>query len=814
MAKFHKIGTNIKSYIEDIRGYEVSSRFIPSNVYTKGSTSTQKLEILVTLHLLESFDDVYYESKSELYNGNYIVKPNTDECIIKNLIDAFDTIIKYESSLNNSDNDLERQKDFFKYKDEIDNIKSFAGSIVYFNYDKQLAQRYFDDDISSKDFKYFYIPSLNSDELISKALKIISPTTIYNYKYLDEQSNESVVSDGINEVLLLDTSASIDITSKVFRYNTLLEFFISDTDFKVPIYQRDYIWSQTSISNLFNSILEDQNAINIGTIVFHKREGAMFRDLYTIIDGQQRVTSLFIMLRAIHLIALEKSAKLESEYTFKGVRAIWNEKERIDSLLKTLNYKYFAKKNDESTIIGNSFDRIQGDDSYQAFRDLLNLTENRKSTCNNIDYNLQAIKEKLENLFIEKGADGIIEFANKLLNNVFVTVNIDKQTDELHLFEILNTTSVELSTLDLMKSYYISLIKDDQIEKHENEIQSLFYEKIMSKIITNKLGIDEFIRVILRYNLQYSKNYRTLFDNFKIENSYTRGSYNFEEVKNLILVLEEYLDIYLYIKKIQISSKFKQYKLEDFLDTLNRDIYYPILMHFIKLIENDKVNYNNARECLFEIEKFEIIFQICNYRGQSLSVQTDNVLKEIKEYEGDIDNIKIRDILNNIPIFSTSLNISKNNFRSRILEMDFSQKLATKVLSRIVHYKKNMHKITIMDTDFVDVVDQVSAEHIFPKDPLKWGKKKSDYVDLYQKIGNYAVINKKDNSKLSNKPFYQKMEHLNKLTYLSSDLTLNNDKNDNGFEVLSLDHWDKKEIIQRSEYLTVLCTEIWIGNDE
>ena len=60
----------------------------------------------------------------------------------------------------------------------------------------------------------------------------------------------------------------------------------------VPIFQRNYAWSKREIEQLLNDILSSEDKYFLGSLIVHKNED----DLYEVIDGQQRLTTLYILL--------------------------------------------------------------------------------------------------------------------------------------------------------------------------------------------------------------------------------------------------------------------------------------------------------------------------------------------------------------------------------------------------------------------------------------------------------------------------------------------------------------------------------------
>ena len=67
--------------------------------------------------------------------------------------------------------------------------------------------------------------------------------------------------------------------------------------YKIPIYQRNYAWEREEIYALIKDVYDSlkKSVYYIGTLVTYKRD----ENIYEIIDGQQRLTTIYIILKAL-----------------------------------------------------------------------------------------------------------------------------------------------------------------------------------------------------------------------------------------------------------------------------------------------------------------------------------------------------------------------------------------------------------------------------------------------------------------------------------------------------------------------------------
>ena len=158
--------------------------------------------------------------------------------------------------------------------------------------------------------------------------------------------------------------------------NTTIHKYLNEEGvFNIPVYQRNYEWKKIQCEKLFydiENILNNDGEINhfLGTIVSVEQTNNRKIDEKIIIDGQQRIISLMLLIKAIHDILDDKNTKKilmedylinrnyskETGYYYK-LKPIENDRKSYNNLLE--NEGYF----DNSNIFEN----------YKKFYDLVKL---------------------------------------------------------------------------------------------------------------------------------------------------------------------------------------------------------------------------------------------------------------------------------------------------------------------------------------------------------------------------------------------------------------------------------------------------------
>lgn len=177
----------------------------------------------------------------------------------------------------------------------------------------------------------------------------------------------------------------------------------------IPLYQRDYAWEEKQIIQLIEDIDDvnlDENYY-IGSLIVACHDG-----LYEVVDGQQRLTTLFLLLSYLGLNtgneeALFFSCRDKSNYTLRHIKQI----------LADERDKYDAEHLQQNIISG-----------------------------------LNIIKENIEKFTDEHR----IAFVEKLKNVVIYRIEVPEHTDLNHYFEIMNTRGEQLEQSDVLKARLMS----------------------------------------------------------------------------------------------------------------------------------------------------------------------------------------------------------------------------------------------------------------------------------------------------------------------------------------------------------------------
>ena len=528
--------------------------------------------------------------------------------------------------------------------------------------------------------------------------------------------------------------------------------------FNIPVYQRNYDWQEENCKKLFTdieNIIKHNEEIEhfLGTVVYVLTKIERDYEEYVLIDGQQRITSISLLLKALH-------EKIISEDTKES---IWEQ------------YLINKKSPDNIRI---RLKPIESDSvSYKQLID-----NNDDSLNSNVCRNYKIFKELLENSHYS--AEQIYSALYKI-ELVTIKLEKDKKSENPQLiFESLNSTGLSLTQADLIRNY---LLMNSEYEK-----QTVLYKNFWLKIeieLTNK-KISDFIRDFLTMKTGKIANKNKVYDDFK-EYMRIQKELNEEAVLEELVTYSKYYNWFLNANSNneKINEKLKHFKY------LKNTTVYPLLLsifedtYYYKKLDEDK---------LLKIIDLLIsyIFRrtICGYKTSSINKVFASIPKKILENQNE------KDIYFKI----------EKNLMERRLETIFPRDEEFKVNFIKYNFEKNkeLFKYTLKELEqkvsnnVINDTSNLNIEYIMPENlnsewKLELGEKKFEntHLEYLGTIGNSSLI---ENDLLRyNKNFKTKKEF-----YQKSNIEIT--RNINNYQV-----WTDNEIKNRAEQLYEKSKEIW-----
>ena len=236
--------------------------------------------------------------------------------------------------------------------------------------------------------------------------------------------------------------------------------------FIIPEYQRPYAWTSEQVETLFEDIWEFATTIGgldrngsyfLGSIVSFENENGE----QEIIDGQQRITSLFLLLRAIYT-KLIKGDDAQTDAAQNFIRqiepAIW----RTDNRTGKVDYNNILLT---SRVVDNAGNEI--------LRNILKDGIANPNTNDNYSKNY-LLFQKLYDEHCKKSPLKVYDFIYALLNQaILLPICADSQDTALTIFSTLNNRGLPLSDADIFKAKIYNNLKDDEKEEFISQWKAL-----------------------------------------------------------------------------------------------------------------------------------------------------------------------------------------------------------------------------------------------------------------------------------------------------------------------------------------------------
>ncbi len=536
----------------------------------------------------------------------------------------------------------------------------------------------------------------------------------------------------------------------------LQSFLEGKKQYVVPLFQRSYTWKKDRWSDLWEDLMGLYHSAEsrehfIGSIVtlpLETNPAGVLKSL--LIDGQQRITTLLLLLSAIRDLS-------------KRTKEAQNLAQDIDE--SYLSNKFVSNEEDRYKVLPTALDR---DEFASAMRGEPLTNAHRIHQCKS--WFLETLLRGDE----EGKPFDLSKFRNQIVSRLaLVSISLARDENPYLIFETLNARGTPLTQGDLIRNFVFMNIKDEKQQRNAYNGTWLPMEMELGDGLTN------FLRHFLLMEggeIRSREVYVTTKERYSGKTS--------EEFVQLIDKLSTHAGYY---EKLLDPSKESEQSLSARLERL-RDwdvtTAYPLLLRLYELHSKGEMTTGEFVKALSFIESYLVRRIVLNYSGRSLnryfpaiskSMDKHNVLGSLAEglrnYGWPEDAAFIQGLKTNQLYFGAGV-------RNILFRLEESY----------------LHKEPA-------VLDNVSVEHIMPQTLNDdWIKELGDsheeiHPTWLHTLGNLTLS--AYNPELSNKSFAQKRE-----TYIASNLELNK-------YVSKFDKWNQESIQQRAQLLADRALIVW-----
>ena len=499
--------------------------------------------------------------------------------------------------------------------------------------------------------------------------------------------------------------------------------------FAIPEYQRPYAWTTDQIQTLFDDLVEytsgeeKDSTYFLGTIVAYEND----ENEQEIIDGQQRITSLFLLLRALYSKLSSMSETLQSKNFMRQIEAaMWEQ----DELTAEVDF--------EKVLIVS---RVVGEEENNIFTNILVTGETEKGRKDTYSENYKLFVELIED-YASKEPELFYWFIQNVLNRaILLPITADSQDTALTIFSTLNDRGLALSDADIFKAKIYNYIDNSQKKDFIEEW------KLIDESASNA---NESIQKLFYYYMFYlraKENDRNTttpgIRKYYSQNQFEK-LYQSDLLTNLRLLVSLWTVINnrIVVEGENWSENKEILKVLDSLSSYPNEFWkYPVVIYYLryKNSENFESDFLNFLRNLFAV-----------LSARYVVTPTINAVKR------SILNLNASVYQSKTPKFDFSL-VDEEEFKEKVKN---AHRNTVRMLLKVLAYQKQDELLP----------EKWEIEHILPQ---KWqtsffpDNSEREVRDLIEHIGNKIPFEKKLNIIASNGYFAKKKE-----TYQKSSITL------------------------------------------
>jgi len=545
----------------------------------------------------------------------------------------------------------------------------------------------------------------------------------------------------------------------------LIKQVLNKGKFIIPEYQREYDWTDENLNLFLDDINEAENDENyfIGHMVC---EGNYNGSEFKVIDGQQRITTVTIMLSALRDVFYEKG---------------------FEKFANGINNKYIFSTDVEE----NEFVVLENQMPYPTLQSYVQSIPSKKIKIvkpkKSGEKKIINAYDKFFNDFNKLDEDNLKVIRDKLLNLEVIFVAVDDEVDAFTIFETLNAKGKDLTPLDMIKNQvFKNYIKQPHLDEPNDS-----WKSIVNNIEQNSMKF---------LNNFWASRYKKVSDK-KIYKEFIKESKTKPFIHNTF-VSDLLYDSILFNKII--NPKKSDWNKDEFpifvslnaISIFNVRVANAMILSILREYSKKNISLKYCEKALRSLEKFHFLNNaICSLRSSGLDTMYSSISRDLYNSEDKhtrhncIDKM-IKNLDDKKPdIEKVKANIDDKLYYSKENKQGEKQKKLVKYVLEKLEFSKHSSSIDYLDT---------SIEHIYPEKANITNWPISIKKDLIKNISNLTLLDRTLNSKIGDKSYQKK-----KKIILEESNLLDTKELFNLYE-----NWTTEEIVKRKE---VLIDKIYNG---
>lgn len=551
----------------------------------------------------------------------------------------------------------------------------------------------------------------------------------------------------------------------------LFKFLQKSAQFIIPIYQRQYSWTQEQCEQLWKDIVRagttDLEAHFIGSVVYVERGLYSHSDVpqLLVIDGQQRLTSTTLLIAA--LVSELNARSADNTSVIEGTNA------------KKLKKYYLCNDAEDGDLYYKLLLTKADDKELRAIID--NETKHDDDATSRVIQNYQFFKDKLSRLGNEK----VSEIYLGLQKLLIVDIALDRERDNPQLiFESLNSTGLDLSQADLIRNFVLMGLEP----KQQNTLYERYWFPMESDFGNGEYSwlFNQFMRDYLTLKTNKPPRINDVYEAFK---KYVSSSHL--DIEDVVADVRKHAQFYI---AFSLEQEKEQKLLEAFqdLNAYKVDVSYPLILELYHDYDSQILTLDEFIECVRLIESYVFRRYVCDIPTNSLNKTFASFARSIRKSSY-------------LESFKAEL-ISLSSYRRFPSDSELNRCLQHKDMYNVRSRAYWLRRLENHDKKERISVENYTIEHVLPQNKNlssqwqqalgdDWQSIQEEYVHT---IGNLTLTGY--NSELSDRFFTEKRDMEG--GFASSPLTLNQSLRDHNT-------WNKESIQARSKLLADKMQTVW-----
>ena len=521
--------------------------------------------------------------------------------------------------------------------------------------------------------------------------------------------------------------------------------------YSIPNYQRPYVWETEQVEELLdcikNAYENREEQYFLGSIVYKitdkNVDGVEYKE-YELLDGQQRITTVFLIIAVIRDIVIENKDKF-SEEDFEDItktceKRIFQRKSRGDGIPERMRIVFDIRKDVRDFVDIH----IKSNGSTSDEKTFKSLSEDPKvnTSIRHMANTVLTARRFFTNNFSEM-EDLFYYLQNNVLLVYVATENLD---DAFQLFTVMNNTGMKLTNSDILKATNLKEIESE----HKRTDRAIEWEE-MESYFGNEF--DNFLSQIRTILVKRRAVYALIkeFENIYSGNIWNRNTKKWDKIEPILkkgedtfAFLKEYFNAYQNVFDKSHFDDSGSYAIFNYLSFMSKAFetdYWkaPVLMYF------KKFGYKGFGDFLKKMDNK----LSCDWiTGLIASMRIDNMNQILVCIENSQDYCNV--------LSSDVFNVNINDFKNVISDNIYGRRYARYLLLKI--------DLLIESTsEKYDLPETISIEHILPQNPNNASQWRVDFSDEEReewtdKIGNLVLISRRKNTAQGNRDFAAKKD--------------------------------------------------------